>query len=256
MRHRTLALALLLAGAASGAAPSYTADGIVNTGSGTPGPFAPNSILSIYGTNLAVVAQALTVNDIHGNLMPTELQGTQVLVDHFPAPLFYVSPGQINFVVPTTQVAGDTRVQVVTNSVYGPEVTVTVVGAAPALFATPAGYAIATHADNSLITADSPAAAGEIVVVYVTGLGKTSANLAAGEITQVAGQILALGDLQVSIGGNVLTGDRVKYAGVTPGSAGLYQINLSMPDNPGSDPEIRVAIGSQSTPPGLKIPCR
>jgi uncharacterized protein (TIGR03437 family) len=54
----------------------------------------------------------------------------------------------------------------------------------------------------------------------------------------------------------VLSADRIKYAGVTPGYAGLYQINLALPDSPGQDPEIRVAIGDQSTPSGLKLACQ
>jgi len=255
MRLRAFALAVLLAGTASGVVPSYSADGIVNAGSGTPGPFAPNSILSIFGSGLALATQALAAGDIQGGSLPTEFQGTQVLVDTFPSPLFYVSAGQINFLVPSNQATGDVKVQVVTDGNAGPVVTVTIANAAPALFVTPTGYAIATHADNSLITPDSPAHADEIIVVYATGLGKTSPNPAAGAIPQYAAQIAALADLKVSVGGAVLSPGLIKYAGLTPGSAGLYQVNLALPDNPGQDPEIRVAIADQSTPSGLKLAC-
>ena len=35
----------------------------------------------------------------------------------------------------------------------------------------------------------------------------------------------------------------IKYAGLTPGSAGLYQINLYLPEGTGNDPEIGVTAG-------------
>jgi uncharacterized protein (TIGR03437 family) len=249
---RLVAAALLLAGAC-GAAPSYTAAGIVNAGSGTAGPFAPNSILSIYGTGLARSSQALAAGDIKGGLLPTEMNFTQIFVDNFPAPLFYVSEGQINFLLPANQVLGDAKIRVAMQGNAGPEVTITIVSAAPALFSTPAGFDIATHADNSLLSTDSPAQANEIVVIYCTGLGKTSPNPATGAIPQYAAQMVALSDLKVSVGGATVSPDRIKYAGLTPGSAGLYQINVALPDSSGPDPEIRVTVNDQSTPPGLKL---
>src|SRR5207244_224300 len=94
--------------------------------------------------------------------------------------------------------------------------------------------------------------AGEIIVVYATGLGSTDPNPATGEIPRFAAQIVALSSLQVSLGGVVVGTGLVKYAGLTPGSAGLYQINLEVPANPGTDPELRVAIAGQSSP-GLKL---
>jgi uncharacterized protein (TIGR03437 family) len=249
-------LSVVLGASAAGGAPSYTAASIVNAGNYAPGPFAPNSILTIFGSGLARSSQVLTAGDIQGGILPTELNYTRVYVDNYPAPLFYVSDGQINFLVPGNQSTGDARIRVAMQGNAGPEVTVTIAAAAPALFTTPAGLAIATHADNSLITADAPTRANEIIVVYATGLGKTAPNPATGAIPQYAAQILALADLKVSVGGAVLSADRIKYAGLTPGSAGLYQINLAVPDSSGTDPEIRVAIGGQSSAPGLKLALR
>lgn len=251
-----LALAALLCGVARGAAPSYSAAGIVNSGNSAPGPFAPNSILTIYGSGLARSSQQLTANDILGGQLPTELNYTQVFVDNFPAPLFYVSDSQINFLVPSKQSVGAMKVRVASQGNSGPEVTVTVVDAAPALFTMAGGYAIATHVDNSLVSPDSPAHAAEIIVVYATGLGKTVPNPATGEVPRYAAQIVALSDLQVSLGGAVVGSGLIKYAGLTPESAGLYQINLEVPGNPGTDPELRVTVAGQSSPAGLKLAIR
>ena len=48
----------------------------------------------------------------------------------------------------------------------------------------------------------------------------------------------------------------IKYAGLTPGVAGLYQINLEMPKEIGNDPEIRVTAGIRPAQTGLKLPVR
>jgi uncharacterized protein (TIGR03437 family) len=106
------------------------------------------------------------------------------------------------------------------------------------------------------VSPDAPAHAGEIIVVYATGLGKTVPNPAPGEIPQYAAQIVALKSLQVSLGGVAVDAGLIKYAGLSPGSAGLYQINVEVPGNPGIDPEVRVAAAAQSSPAGLKLAIR
>ena len=132
----------------------------------------------------------------------------------------------------------------------------TLVDAAPALFQTAAGYVIAAHVDNSLVAPGSPAQAGEIIVVYACGLGMTQPNLAPGVIPQSAALIQRLSDLKVYLGGTAIDPASIQYAGLSPGTAGLYQINLVLPDNLGTDPEIRVAIADQSSPAGLKLAVR
>jgi len=248
-----LVFALLLANTAWGQAPVYSAAGMVNGPNYAPGPFAPNSIVSIFGSGLARSSQGVTAGDILNNTLPTELNGTHVYVMNSPAPLLYVSDGQVNFLVPGNQLDGDVKIRVVREGLTGPEVTVTLVDAAPALFQTAAGYAIAAHLDNSLIAPGSPAQAGEIIVVYACGLGRTLPNPAPGAIPQSAAVIQRLSDLKVYLGGAAIDAASILYAGLTPGSAGLYQINLVLPENPGTDPEIRVAIADQSSPAGLKL---
>jgi uncharacterized protein (TIGR03437 family) len=62
-----------------------------------------------------------------------------------------------------------------------------------------------------------------------------------------------MNDLQVYLDGKPLDPAKVLYAGLAPGWPGLYQIDLVLPDDAGPDPEIRVAIGNQASPPGLKL---
>ena len=253
MLRTWLVLALLLTSVAWGQAPVYSADNMVNAPNYAPGPFAPNSVATIFGSGLARSSQGLTADVILNNTLPKELNSTRVYVLDEPAPLLYVSDGQVNFLVPGDQLDGDVTIRVVREGVTGPKVTVTLVDAAPALFQTAAGYAIAAHVDNSVIAPGSPAQAGEIIVVYACGLGRTQPNPAPGVIPQTAALIQRLSDLKVYLGGTAIDPGSILYAGLTPGSPGLYQINLVLPANPGTDPEIRVAIADQSSPAGLKL---
>jgi uncharacterized protein (TIGR03437 family) len=226
---------------------------MVNAPNYAPGPFAPNSVATIFGSGLARSSQGLTADVILNNTLPKELNSTRVYVLDELAPLLYVSDGQVNFLVPGDQLDGDVKIRVVREGVTGPEITVTLVDAAPALFQTAAGYAIAAHVDNSVIAPGSPAQAGEIIVVYACGLGVTQPNPAPGAIPQNAAVIQRLSDLKVYLGGTAIDPASILYAGLTPGSPGLYQINLVLPANLGTDPEIRVAIADQSSPAGLKL---
>jgi uncharacterized protein (TIGR03437 family) len=167
--------------------------------------------------------------------------------------MLYVSGPQINFLIPSGEIAGNVTVRVVREGVTGPEVTVALIGGAPALFDLGTGFAIATHADGTLLTDASPAQPGEIVVVYITGLGPTEPNPEAGEIPGAAAPIQMLSSLSISLGGAVLPTYLIKYAGVTPGCVGLYQLNIELPQDVGADPRIQVALGAKSSTGTLKI---
>src|SRR3954470_16270180 len=79
-----LALAVLFCGAARGGAPSYSAAGIGSTASYPPGPFASNTLITIFGAGLARSAQGVTAADIVDNHLPNELNYTRVTIDDTP----------------------------------------------------------------------------------------------------------------------------------------------------------------------------
>jgi uncharacterized protein (TIGR03437 family) len=251
-----LALVVLCAGTARGAGPSYSAAGIVNASNFTAGPFAPNSVITIFGSGLARSTQAIGPDDIKGGTLPLELNYVRVYVQDQPAAILFVSAGQINFVMPGIQNPGVVRVRVVVEGLTGPEITVTLLDAAPALFPMAGGYAIAESADGKLLTAEAPSHANDIVVVFLTGLGQTSPNPPLAVIPTSPAQMRSLATLKVALNGTALDPVRIKYAGVTPGSAGLYQINLVLPDGTGPDPEITVSVGALAPQTGLKLALR
>lgn len=249
-----LALAILCTGTARGAGPTYSAAGIVNASNYAAGPFAPGSVLSIFGSGLARSTYALASTDIVAGKLPNELNYVRVYVQDQPVPLLFVSDKQINFIMSTTQNTGDVRLRVATDGISGPEVVVTLVDCAPALFALDKDYAIATSAGGQLLTRDNPAHAGDTIIVYATGLGRTTPNPAIGEIPTHSAQILALAALRVSLAEKAVDPMMVKYAGLTPGAAGLYQINLVVPDGTPAQPSIDVTSGGPAPSPSLKLP--
>src|SRR5438093_10998296 len=142
------------------AGPVYTAASIVKASDYSAGPFAPNSAMAIFGTGLARSTHILAADDIHGGMLPVEMNFVRVFVQDQPVPLLFVSEGQINFLMSGVQNTGVVRIRVVTQGISGPEVTVTLVNAAPALFTLVDGYTIATSAAGKLLMADAPAKAG------------------------------------------------------------------------------------------------
>jgi uncharacterized protein (TIGR03437 family) len=178
----------------------------------------------------------------------------RVYVQDSPVPLLYVSPTQINFVMSSEQLTGQVRVRVASEGISGPEAVITLVDSAPALFVGPDSYALATDAAGKLLTSVSPAHAGDIIVIYATGLGRTSPQPPTGSIPFYAGQMVNLASLNVHLGGKPVDPMLIKYAGLTPGSAALYQINLEVPVGTDPDPLIQVMAGTPMAPSSLRLP--
>ena len=143
------------------------------------------------------------------------------------------------------------------------------------LFLTAPCNAVATHADGSLVSADSPAKPGEVVVIYAFGLGKTSPPVKTGEATPTPAPILSrdflLGginpypvlaiqlDFRLNAGPSrpfvtplimVPAPPGPAFMGLTPGQVGLYQINVKLPD---SFPLVLPCTGSMAVSVGTGI---
>ncbi len=240
-------------------APSYSGVSIVNAADNQAGALAPNGIATLYGTGLAYVTKAITSQDIRGGILPTVLPGTGVRIllnSNFPASIYFVSPTQVNFLVPSILIPGPATVQLVLDSVPGPLVQAVIAATAPAFFQLDQENAIATRPDGSLVTPANPAKAGEVVILYATGLGRTTPDSGYGEVATSAAPIKQLSDLKLTLGGTAVDPSQILYAGVSPGFGGLYQINLKLPDTMMADPEIRVGLLDQPSPAGLRLPLR
>lgn len=234
------------------AAPAYTASSIVNSGNYTAGPLAPNTLVTIFGTDLSFY-EATGVRDVQGAL-PMELGNVRVVVGNLAAPLYYVSPSQINFIVPAGLRAGNVKLYVARQGLAGPVLDMTMVDSAPATFKLGSDSIIAVHASGELISADSPAKRGEVIVVYATGLGNTNPALPQFGPPTYPALMSRFSDLRVVLNGAPITQSRVLYGGVTPGWLGLYQVNVAVPDDAPENPEIRLSVGDLSSVGGLRLP--
>jgi uncharacterized protein (TIGR03437 family) len=140
----------------NGAAPLYTAQSVVNAATQTVVALAPNTIATLYGTNLAFDTRAVAATDIVRGLMPTSLDGVGVWVNSIPCSLFYVSPTQINFLVPYQLTAGTVTLVVARDSQAGPTVSIQLNSSSPGLFLWDGNNAVAGHLNGVALSEASP----------------------------------------------------------------------------------------------------
>jgi uncharacterized protein (TIGR03437 family) len=206
--------------------------GVVNAASSAPftAQVAPGEFLTLYGSGLApsgMSAPSLPLQDT--------LNGVQVLINQVAAPINYVSPTQINVVVPYNGAGSIAHIQVINGNDSSNIVTVleglTAVGAFTNNPEGGLGYAAARHSDFSVITNSSPAKSGETVSLYLVGMGAVYLPVMDGaaapsnppSVTTSAPLLFLLDSaghyLQATAG----------FSGLAPGFAGLYQINCTIP---------------------------
>ena len=215
----------------------------------------PGSWISIYGTNF-VGATNLWAGDF-----PTNLGGVTVTINNKLAYLWLVSPTQINLQAPDDTTTGTVNVTV-TNAAGSASSTVTLEPYGPSFSLFGARYPAAVvltpgMAGNSgsgydqigpagaFSFATRPVKAGETLVLYGVGFGPTNPPVLSG---RVVGPAQSVTFPQVTIGGMPAT---VNYAGIT--EAGLYQINLVVPNAGHGDLAIQASIGGLSTPQGVYL---
>jgi len=167
----------------AGAVPAVNA--VVNGASFASGGVAPGEIATIFGANLT---SGSGINLTSGLPLPTKFLNVQVTVNGTPAPLFAIDnvngQQQINFQVPW-EVAGKSNasIAVVNNGSSSPAVAVPVLAAQPGIISYAAAggnFGVILHANFQLADAAHPAAAGEIVLIYCTGLGAVASTPADG----------------------------------------------------------------------------
>ena len=215
---------------------------------------APNTLVSVSGTNLSFDTVAAAPDQLSAGTVPTQLDGVSVIVGFIFAPVLSVSPTQVTFLIPSALVAGQTNVVLVrSDNLETQPAQITLLAAAPGLFVVNSMLA-AEHGDGSMITPDSPAQPGELIVIYGTGLGPTNPRQLDGVVPHAAAPITLLSQLQVLLDGQALPSTSIIYAGITPGSAGVYQVNFVLPADLADSPTVQVAIGDQMSQSGLQLP--
>ncbi len=203
--------------------PVFAAQGVVNAASFT-NALSRGSVASIFGTGLAP-AQPGGAGFVP---LPQDLAGVMVTVNDQPVPLWYTSPGQINFQMPwEAPETGSVTMRVYNGLGASTEISVPVQANAPGIFAYQSQgelEGVITHADYSLVTEASPAVAGEEIVIWMTGFGGVSQVPGTGFPS--SSNSLVDGNPVVTVAG---TTAMLNYAGLTAGAIGLAQVQATLP---------------------------
>jgi uncharacterized protein (TIGR03437 family) len=199
--------------------------GVVNAASSAPpgNPISPGEFVTLYGTGLAKSNQTATPP------YPLTLNGVTVSINNKPAPIYFVSPGQLNVLVPFATTGPTATIAVQNTNVSSNTVTVPVAATSPGVYSldqSGSGGGAILHADYSLVSPTKPAAAGETILIFLTGLGAVTPALTDGTAGNSGTLYRANTDLVVYVGGQPAT---VAFKGQAPGFPGLYQLNVTLP---------------------------
>jgi uncharacterized protein (TIGR03437 family) len=215
---------------------------------------SPGSILSIFGTNLsATTATGQTLP------LPTTLANTQVSFGGIQAPLFYVSPTQINAQVPW-ELTAPSQVSLAVSNGFSVSQTATIAlqTVGPGIFTRDSsgrGPGAIHHTSNPLpVSAERPALPGDFVQIYATGLGRVTPPPPSGQA--VLPPLLAFTSFPVTVTMNGVLAP-VNFAGLAPGFVGLYQVNAQVPEiGPGTVEVVVTVNGIASTPVTMEVGVR
>ena len=234
--------------------PCYSTVSVVNSASYATGWLGPNTFASIFGWNLTDGITAAATPGSQGS--DGAFAGLRVLLNGSePAFISYVSPRQVNLVIPTDLTGQTATLQLVNNGKAGPKVTLAVHDSAPALFlALDRTTAIAIHSNGILVTAQSPAHAGETIRLYATGLGPFDRMF--GDFTRPSppDPIARRAELSVQLDGQAVALAAGDYVGATAEWVGIVEINFHLPAGVGRNPEVRIGLGDRVSPPGTFLP--
>jgi uncharacterized protein (TIGR03437 family) len=189
-------------------------------------PIAPGSIASAYGGFGTVATTATTT----ASPLPTTLAGISIRINNRTAPLYFVSAGQINFVVPNATESGSQVVEVLNGSTVVARGSVNVWEVFPAMASsdtTPTSQGIVQNQDFSINSRNARAGRGEVIQMYATGCGRTSPSTTDGLAPTALSPAVAKTEAFVANLPAV-----VQFAGAHPQFPGICQVNVIVPDQP------------------------
>jgi uncharacterized protein (TIGR03437 family) len=179
-------------------------------------------------------------------------------VGGIPAPLFSVSPEQINFEVPVElEDQTEATAGVSVNGIIGNTITFNVAKYNPAIFAINSqgtgqgAILIASTGELAAPSGSVPGAAarpvkrGEYITIYCTGLGPVTFQPADGAPASSNPLSKTTTNPTVNIGGNAVPATDGFFSGLAPSYVGLYQVNVQVPASafPGDAVAVTLSIG-------------
>jgi uncharacterized protein (TIGR03437 family) len=236
--------------------PSISQNGVVNGASFKPG-ITQGSWISILGTNLATNTRIWdSAKEIVNGKLPASLDGTSVTINGKPAPVYFISPTQLNVQAPSDDNLGNINLVVTTSAGQSDPITAVLQQFTPAFFLfDPQNrkYLAAVASDGASLgpaglfgaaVTTRPAKPGEVILLFGTGFGATTPSVPTGEVFNGAAQLT--NPVTLTIGG---VQAEVLFAGLS--AAGLYQFNVTVPATVANgDQAVVASIGGVQTQDG------
>lgn len=202
---------------------------VVNAASFEPG-VSPGGLATIFGHDLTSVDGVVVAPRLP---LPTVLANVSVIVDGVPAPIYSIAysdrQDQISFQVPYAALTGPgaVKIQVFDGSVQPADIIADSFIEDPGIFSCNNNHALAVHpSDGALVTPQDPAFPGEVLLLYVTGLGPLSISLLDGYPGPSSPLAYTIDPFQVIVDGE---SSEVLFSALAPGFNGVYQINFRVP---------------------------
>lgn len=214
----------------SGPQVQLTIAGISNAATGQQ-VFAPGMIMSVYGTALGNFAQSAAAVPL-----PQYLAGFEAYVNNVPAPIYYVSPNQVNIQIPYETSPGPAVLKIGNPWEDINHYRFAVAAAAPGIF---------TFSDGS-INPSRAASSGQTVTMFITGEGQVTPSVATGSTPTGSRMPQPRQPVTVTVGGVTAV---VQSIGIPSWSVGVTQINFTIPSGltPGVQPVV-VTVGTSPSP--------
>jgi uncharacterized protein (TIGR03437 family) len=218
-----------------GGSSNMTIDAMANNASGSA-VFAPGMQAAVYGSQLASALQATSRIPV-----PFTLAGVSATVNGVSAPLYAVSPGQINLQIPYETGAG-TAVLAVNNNGQIASYSFSVAVAAPGIF---------SNLVNNSTGGRGSARPGDVMTIFITGAGDLTPSLATGAAPASTTAARNLPKprlpLTVTVGGEAAD---VAFAGNASGLVGITQVNFTVPASAAPGPQaVIVTVGTAASDP-------
>jgi len=233
----TASVTVTVATVSASGTPSVTS---LTNGASFRTSYAPGMILTVFGTNLSTITGSAPRVPL-----PTSLGGVSATINGVIAPIYYVSPGQLNLQIPYETVVNSNATLVLSNNGQTTSTTFRAAAAAPGIFVS-----------NGAPVPTTTAAHNAVATLYITGDGAVSPTLATGATpapsTAATNLPKPTQSVSLTVGGIAAT---IQFVGIPAGLVGVTQINYVVPNSvaAGAQPVIVTVGGVASAAATLTV---
>ncbi|HBY61270.1 MAG TPA: hypothetical protein DEH78_15730 [Solibacterales bacterium] len=207
--------------------PSVNRESARNAATDAPGTLAPGSLVSIQGFGLAQEAKSVSEG-----AWPSSLANVSVLIGGKAAPVRSVAVDRIVLQLPWETPKGKSQLVVVSSGIRSEEISIEVGTVAPGIFSV-------VNSSGARVDSEAPAAPGDVVTIYATGMGEVSNRPETGAAA-AADPLSMMVELPVVTIGGVTA--EVVSAALEPGAVGRYRVDVKVPGGVAAGAETPVVV--------------